>query len=150
MPGLDTVIAPRSRRVVALLAVLALTLAVLGGCSDDNGGGNAIDVTPDPDTVKTSEVVIQGRAFEPKSITLAAANVVQWTNRDFTDPAAAATGSPDSIPSATEHTVTADDGAFDSGPLGGEATFAFTFLEPGTYKYHCEIHKTMTGTVKVT
>ena len=58
---------------------------------------------------------------------------------------------PPSPPPATEHTVTSDEaGIFDSGPLGGEATFSFTFLDPGTYAYHCSIHTSMTGTVQVT
>src|SRR5215217_3958974 len=72
-------------------------------------------------------------AFQPASIEVAAGSTVTWTN----------TG-------AATHTVTADNGAFDSGQLGPGATFSQTFTTPGTYTYHCEIHPRMTGTVVVT
>lgn len=38
------------------------------------------------------------------------------------------------------HTVTADDGSFDSGTLNSGQRFSFTFDEPGTYPYYCEFH----------
>jgi plastocyanin len=48
------------------------------------------------------------------------------------------------------HTVTADDGSFDSGDLPGGATFAVTApATPGTYLYHCRIHAGMTGELDV-
>jgi plastocyanin len=72
-------------------------------------------------------------AFQPASIEVAAGSTVTWTN----------TG-------AAPHTVTADNGAFDSGQLKPGATFSQTFTTPGTYTYHCEIHPQMTGTVVVT
>ena len=72
-------------------------------------------------------------AFQPASIEVPAGSTVTWTN----------TG-------AAPHTVTADDGAFDSGQLKPGATFSQTFTTPGTYTYHCEIHPQMTGTVVVT
>jgi plastocyanin len=45
---------------------------------------------------------------------------------------------------ATEHT------RFDSGPLEHNATFPWTFEEPGTYTYHCTPHPFMMGSVVVT
>jgi plastocyanin len=51
--------------------------------------------------------------------------------------------------SAAPHTTTSVDGVWDSGTLSG-GTFAFTFDEPGTYAYHCDIHPTlMMGVVTV-
>ena len=61
------------------------------------------------------------------------------------------------------HSVTADDGSFDSSPscgtLGGRClqrgeTFAQTFNKPGRFPYYCRIHgakggQGMTGTVTV-
>lgn len=76
---------------------------------------------------------IENLTFEPIEIAVGAE--VSWTNRD-----------------AASHTVTADDGEFDSGiatPLKKGATFTTTFSEVGTYSYHCEIHPSMQGTVTV-
>jgi plastocyanin len=156
VPGLDTTNAPLLRRYVALGVVLLAGLGALAGCSDgDDAFTSEGDSTSalDPDQVETTEVEIADLAFTPQQITVAAGTVVQWTNRDLLEEAAPPpdTGGPPLPPAATEHTVTSDEeGRFDSGPLGGEATFSFAFLEPGTYAYHCTIHDTMTGTVEVT
>jgi plastocyanin len=45
--------------------------------------------------------------------------------------------------------VTADDGAFDAGRLSNGQEFTFTFEQAGTYAYHCNIHRSMTGTITV-
>lgn len=52
--------------------------------------------------------------------------------------------------SERSHTVTADDGSFDSGELAGGATFALVApTVPGTYPYHCRIHAGMNGELDV-
>jgi plastocyanin len=72
-------------------------------------------------------------AFQPASIEVPAGSTVTWTNAG-----------------AAPHTVTADDGAFDSGQLKPGESFSQTFTTPGTYTYHCEIHPQMMGTMVVT
>jgi plastocyanin len=72
-------------------------------------------------------------AFEPASVEVRSGDTVTWTN----------TG-------AAPHTVTADDGSFDSGQLAPGATFSQTFDARGDFTYHCTIHPQMTGTVSVT
>jgi plastocyanin len=72
-------------------------------------------------------------AFQPASIEVPAGSTITWTNSG-----------------AASHTVTADNGAFNSGQLGPGASFSQTFTTPGTYAYHCDIHPRMTGTVLVT
>jgi len=79
-----------------------------------------------------SAVTIQNFAFSPVSLTVAAGTTVTWTDKDN-----------------TEHTVSADDGSFGSQKLTPGATFSETFSTPGTYAYHCSIHRTMTATVIV-
>jgi plastocyanin len=86
----------------------------------------------------TASVSISGMAFSPPTITVAAGTIVTWTNND-----------------TMMHTVTSDNGVFDSGSLnppgvytpGGK--FSFTFAPPGTYNYHCMFHATMTGKIIV-
>jgi len=49
-----------------------------------------------------------------------------------------------------QHTVTADNGEFNVSIDGnGHATFKAP-SQPGTYKFHCNIHATMHGTLTVT
>ena len=78
-------------------------------------------------------VAIVDGAFQPGSILVQAGDTVTWTN----------TGS-------TPHTVTADDGSVDSGPLAPGASFSHTFPTAGLFTYHCAIHPEMTGAVTIT
>jgi plastocyanin len=57
---------------------------------------------------------------------------VTWTNKD-----------------QVEHTVTSDNGIFDSGFLSQNEPWSYTFNEPGTFTYHCEPHPFMTAQVIV-
>jgi plastocyanin len=71
--------------------------------------------------------------FVPPEISVfSEGNIVSWTNDD-----------------STEHTITADDRSFDSGPISSGDTFDNTFDEPGDFGYHCSIHPFMTGVVIV-
>lgn len=72
-------------------------------------------------------------AFVPPQISVSSQeNIVSWTNED-----------------STEHTVTADDGSFDAGPISPGDTFENAFDSPGEFGYHCAIHPFMTGVVIV-
>lgn len=49
---------------------------------------------------------------------------------------------------ANPHSVTADDGSFDSNPPAGfqtTGTFSRTFNAPGTYEYYCRVHSAPTA-----
>lgn len=70
--------------------------------------------------------------YSPPSITIHVGDSLTWTN----------VGS-------LAHTVTADDGSFDSGSLSSGDTWTFTFNTAGTYSYHCAPHPWMKGTVIV-
>ena len=80
-----------------------------------------------------ADVTIVDVAYQPGSILVQAGDTVTWTN----------TGS-------TPHTVTADDGSVDSGPLAPRASFSQTFPAAGLFTYHCTIHPQMTGAVTIT
>ena len=71
-------------------------------------------------------------AFQPNSLEVTTGSTVTWTN----------TG-------AAPHTVSADDGSFDSGTLSPGSTFSQTFNTAGTFAYHCNIHPNMTATIIV-
>lgn len=72
--------------------------------------------------------------YTPQNITLVLGvnNTVVWTNNDV-----------------SSHTVTANDGIFDSGIMNPGDTFSYTFAKAGVYEYHCTIHPWMIGFVTV-
>jgi len=72
--------------------------------------------------------------FKPASITVVIGknNTVTFTNDD-----------------TTIHTVTANDGSFDSGNIMPGASWTYTFTSTGTFGYHCIYHHWMTGTITV-
>lgn len=80
---------------------------------------------------ETREVPIEGFAF-PAVIAVDVGTVVRWQNLD-----------------PAPHTVTASDGAFDSGQVQAGGSFELTFDAPGEYAYACLIHPSMTGTISV-
>lgn len=83
----------------------------------------------------TAQVEILDFGFVPDEITIAAVGEMQWTN----------TG-------AAIHTVRADEGSggdFDSGTMRRGDGFSRLFQNTGTYGYHCEVHPSMKGSVRV-
>lgn len=80
----------------------------------------------------THYINIQGYAFSPSSITINVGDTIVWTNYD-----------------SASHTVTSNDGTFDSGSITNGNTFSFTFTSAGTFDYYCAPHPGMTGSVTV-
>jgi cupredoxin-like protein len=76
-------------------------------------------------------VVIAGFSFSPGVLKVSVGTTVTWTNND-----------------PTPHTITADDGSFDSGAIMAGGTFSRIFDRPGTYPYHCMFHPSMQGKVE--
>src|SRR5437764_10615532 len=110
-----------SARRTGRMAVLALT-AVAG-----------VALLPAaPATAATTDAKISNFRFSPDPLTIPVGTTVQWTNDD-----------------GVTHTVTAGDGSFDSGGVSPHTTFTHTFNQAGTIAYHCAIHTSMQGTIKV-
>jgi plastocyanin len=89
-------------------------------------------VRVDTETTSPDLVEIGDFAFSPSPIEVESGTEVTWRNED-----------------PTAHTVTADDGSFDSGTLDPGSEFATTFEGTGTFDYFCQIHPTMRGAVRV-
>lgn len=92
-----------------------------------------------PAPVATVEIINEGTTpdeatFEPGTITVQQRTTVVWKNTD-----------------ASAHTVTSKEpaGVFDSGVMGPNEEFEFTFEEQGTFDYYCKIHPVMVGSVVV-
>ena len=90
---------------------------------------NVIDNSNNP---TTHYIDIQGYAFSPSSITINVGDTIVWENYD-----------------SASHTVTSNDGTFDSGSISTGNTFSFTFTSAGTFNYYCAPHPNMTGSVTV-
>jgi plastocyanin len=110
-----------SRTAAATIALIAAGLILVSTLA-----------APTAQTVQ-AEVTIVDRAFNPPSgVVIAPGDSVLWTNSG-----------------ALDHTVTSNDGIWDSGIVTPTLTFTYTFTQTGTFRYHCEIHSSMTGRIVV-
>ena len=113
------------RRVAPMLAGLLLALAALAApAASQHGAGPA-----DEPAVRAS---IGFDAVKPQRLDVLTGDSVTWTN--------------DSV---RAHTVTADDGSFDSGRIIPDATFNRRFTVVGEAPYHCTLHPFIRGVVGV-
>jgi Plastocyanin len=139
---------PRRRFRTWSFLLLGVALAVLVvGCGGGSGSGGGYGggsqgttaaasattaIPPSGSGGAGAQVEVSNFSFQPSSSTVKVGEKVTWTNKD-----------------STTHTVTADDGSFDSGDLAPGATFSHTFSKAGSVAYHCKIHSSMHGTIVV-
>jgi len=116
-----------------------LVAAALAACSSSPTSPSSSTPTGGGMTGGTT-VSISDFVFSPSTISVKVGTTVTWTNNG---------------PSA--HTTTSDGGVWDSGTLGAGVTFQHTFMQTGTFGYHCTIHpptlaqyRGFVGTVTVT
>lgn len=156
----------RRARLAALLALSALSLAACGGgdldlpadeaaattttadggdsadspsgsttSADGGGDGGGTGASGPSATVADGQeaaINIAGFAFDPVDLTVPAGTAITVTNSD-----------------AAAHTLTADDGAFDTGNLNEGQSGTVTPEGSGAIGYHCEIHEYMKGTIRI-
>lgn len=108
--------------VVAVIAVVVTNVVV---------GDQQVATTASASAPNT--VIIKNFAFSPKPVRLKAGSALTVVNDD-----------------GITHTLTADNGAFDTGDLGGGQRGSVTVDRAGTFPYHCTIHTFMHGTADVT
>ena len=96
------------------------------GCSATaSNPATTVQIVPDSTTVG---------AFNPKTVTVKVGQTIEWKWADQNNP----------------HTVTADNGSFDTGVCQPGSTFTQTFSTAGTIAYHCTLHQGMVGSIVVT
>jgi len=85
-------------------------------------------------TIPSGATGMGTHAYDPDPLNVTVGSTVIWTNAD-----------------SIAHTVTANDGSFNSGPIQPGATYSHTFSAAGTFPYYCTIHGqvSMNGTVIV-
>ncbi|MGI0102581.1 MAG: plastocyanin/azurin family copper-binding protein [Nitrosotalea sp.] len=99
----------------------------------------ATDVTIPKGDSASQACVTAKNCYEPDVVTVAPGDTVTWTNAD-----------------SVSHTVTSGNPSdnqtgtiFDSSLISPASTYSFTFKDPGTYNYFCQLHPWMTGVVIV-
>jgi len=119
---------PRGARMRSRSSIFALLFALLAFA-----GILAVLTVPVATGQSTVSVSIQNFSFSPNSITVVVGvnNTVIWTNHD-----------------SVTHVVTADDSSFSQTLSPGES-YTHTFTTAGETAYHCSIHTSMKGSVKV-
>jgi plastocyanin len=129
-------------RRARFLAIMCSVVAA-AACSDSA----AEDV---PAETSAHEVAIRGVAFVPADIRVAVGTEVKWTNEDAVDhTVTSGVQRKQGVPGVEEDEAARPDGKFDSNlPEEGD-TFVFSFDEPGTYAYYCDVHASMTGEITV-
>ena len=70
--------------------------------------------------------------FAPNRLEIAAGTTVRWTNND-----------------QLVHTISADDGSWDSGPVEPGKSWSHTFTQAGEFAFHCTPHPFMKAVVVV-
>lgn len=117
------------RKSAPLAAAIMLVLVGLG-CG---GGSSPATETASVGSDGVPVVEMKDISYMPDSITVKVNTTVRWVNND-----------------PVAHTVTEDNGLFDSGLMDNGAIFEQSFDDAGTYNYTCKIHPTtMKGTVIV-
>jgi len=137
-------------RALALAALVTLALAASGCSSTSTSGSTTSGATTSSGAMMNHtmmmdyKVSITDNQFNNGTLTVPVGAKVTWTNNG-----------------QNPHSVTADDGSFDSSPncqvgvplsqvcMTNGATFSFTFQKTGTVKYHCKVHSSMTATITV-
>lgn len=114
---------------VSLIAfLLSMTTASLGIA---NAHGNIAHAST-THIVKMVNTEGGSYAFSPKTITIKVGQTVTWKNV-----------------SNTQHTATANNFSFDTGPIKSHHQASHKFKKAGTFKYICSFHAFMKGVVKV-
>jgi plastocyanin len=85
-----------------------------------------------PPSVAVREVAIIDFGFEPAESVVAAGTTVVW-----------------SVTQESPHTITADDGSFDSDIVDVGGRYQHTFSDAGTFAYHCRLHPQMQAIIVV-
>lgn len=120
---------------IAFALLIAVALAACGSSSKSSGATNTSSgggsAAASPQSSSTAGITIDNFSFSTTPVK--AGSTVTIVNKD-----------------STEHTVTSDDGTSFNVDMPSGQTKTFTApTKPGTYKFHCNIHSFMTGTLTV-
>ena len=113
-----------SIRTLGIAGVLTCAV-VLASCAQSED-------TSDAPTAKTHTVIMEGMAFSPEVITVAAGDTIIWINKDL-------------VP----HTATSSAAGFDSTIVEANKSWRYRAERTGDFDYLCSFHPTMTAKLLV-
>jgi plastocyanin len=120
-------------------AIVTAALAAMSACGSSYSAPASPTPTPTPTpgsggsvSIPSGARTLGSAAYAPNPLTVNAGTMVTWTNGD-----------------SIAHTVTSDNGVFDSGSIAASGKYSFTFNTKGTFSYHCTFHSGMVGQVVV-
>ncbi|MDP4266651.1 MAG: cupredoxin domain-containing protein [Bacteroidota bacterium] len=114
------------KSLIILSTTMLLGITIFNSCKKSSSTPNS------PTNQNSNSVIMSNITFSPSSLTVSKGTTVTWTNKDN-----------------VTHTVTSDNGVFDSGDLTVNKTFSYTFNTSGTFNYHCKYHPGMVASVTV-
>lgn len=118
---------------LAILGIIAIILIAYFGLRGlYKPARNSTQNQTQSNTPATVTVSIKNFTFSPSAPSIAIGQEVTFINNDNMD-----------------HTVTADNGSFDSGVIPPGGTFKKVFDSAGLFNYHCSIHPSMKAKVEV-
>ena len=124
--------------VVRLISIFALVLPLVStSFGGESRSCRAVDWPAASGTTVKIPKDSMGRgpqAYGTNPLVVAPGTAVTWVNED-----------------SVAHTVTADDGSFDSKYINPGSSWSHAFDKPGKYPYYCTLHgkETMSGAVEV-
>ena len=120
------------KRLSCLAAIVLVGSLLLMPAAGAQTEGQGVVVVPTTEIRAVDVFLIEDDYFEPKDAVVDPGTTLMWINRG-----------------QEQHTVTSDDGQFDSGVLEPGDTFLTTVEGSGTLTYHCTLHPEMTGSITV-
>src|SRR5215203_4398562 len=118
--------------LATLVTAALLLLVVLGPAAGAQTEGQGVVVVPTTEISTIDILLIEDNYFEPTDALVEPGTTLMWVNHG-----------------QEQHTVTADDGQFDSGVLNPGDYFLTTVEGSGKLTYHCTLHPEMTGSITV-
>jgi len=111
---------------------------VTDGCDLFDTGSELIAVAGSGGKLWT--VGVNAAAYSPQTISISTGDTIRWRANEYYNNSG----------TSEQHDVVSNDSLFDSGLMNLGSTFTYTFINAGTYEYHCSVHTWMYGTVTVT
>lgn len=117
----------------AIVATYVLSGSMNMGVEGSGNGQEPTTLIPENSTVVKIVANAESNSYSPNPVEVKVGETVTWVNYD-----------------SGRHTVTSEDGVFESELMGKGQSFSYTFDKAGEYPYFCSPHPGMAGTVVVT